>query len=109
MTALPEVAATTCNQCPWRRKSAAGWLGPYDADEWLAIVHSDAPIACHITIDEDEDWEAEGLRQCAGAARYRANVFKSPRNPEVARGPVDHDRIFSRDSEFRDHHNRSPR
>jgi len=48
---LPQATPRPCNDCPWRRKSCAGWLGPF------------------------------GIKQCAGAAVYRANVCKSPRDP----------------------------
>lgn len=108
MTDLPEACVTPCNECPWRRKSAPGWLGPFTAEEWLALVHSDVPIACHVTIPEgghDDDWSQPGLRQCAGAAQFRANVFKSPRNPQVARAAErDEETVFKWNDEFLAHH-----
>lgn len=99
---LPESTPRPCNDCPWRRVSAPGWLGPYDADEWVALVHSDEPIACHETIVEDEEWG--GAKQCRGAATYRANVCKSPRDPSVAVGPVDREHVFASPVEFKAHH-----
>ena len=104
MTVLPEVRPNPCKECPWRRKSLPGWLGPMDAAEWTELAMSDEPIACHITIKEDGDWD--GTLQCAGAARFRANICKSPRDPEVARGPVDRATIFGRPDEFLNHHQR---
>lgn len=106
---LPAATPNPCDDCPWRRNSIKGWLGPQTADEWLALAHADGPIACHQTIkhaDEngEADWDDPGLRQCRGAAIFRANICKSPRDPEVARGPADRDRVFSWDNEFKGHH-----
>lgn len=105
----PPPTPQPCSDCPWRRNATAGWLGPHDAFEWLNIVHGDSPIACHQTITEtnDEgtgDWEHPAIRQCRGAAIYRENRCKSPRNPNVATGPVDKERVFARDEEFVEHH-----
>lgn len=80
-----------------------GYLGPLAADEWSKAVHSEAAIACHKTITNQE-WDDPGMRQCAGAAIYRANVAKLPINPSIARGKPDHERVFSFDSEFIEHH-----
>lgn len=104
---LPPVRPTPCFDCPWRRDSAAGWLGPYTAEEWWQLAHSDQPIACHITIPEsgEEDWEVKGILQCAGAAIYRTNVHKSPRDPEVATLPGDLETVFGF-GEFVAHHER---
>jgi hypothetical protein len=77
-----------------------------DADEWVACAHSDEPIACHQTIVDDDDWDAEGIKQCRGAAQYRANVCKSPRDREVVVGPADREAIFSNPMEFKAHHER---
>jgi len=57
--------------------------------------------------DDSPEW-GEHLRQCAGAARYRANVHKLPHNPEVAVGPKDPD-VFGHPSEFITHHTTEPR
>lgn len=109
---------TPCKECPWRRESLAGWLGPMDADEWVVLAHSDQPIACHLTIGSTLDgtespevaaefWAAPNVRQCAGAATYRSNVCKSPRDPNVARLPADRENVFGQRTEFLDHHTRS--
>ena len=65
---LPEATQRPCNECPWRRESAPGWLGPFDADDWLMLAHSDLPIACHQTIVTDGSFEpgsAPGPRRTA--------------------------------------------
>ena len=110
---LPEATSQPCRECPWRRKAAAGWLGPYDAEQWLLLVNSDAPIACHLTIPdeaEDEDpetWNDHKIKQCAGAAQYRKNVAKMPRDKEIALAAErDTTEVFATPVEFKDHHNR---
>ena len=100
---LPEATVTICNDCPWRRESLNGWLGPFTAEQWIALAHSDEPIACHQTIEEEDSWE--GAFQCAGAAQYRKNIAKLPKNPEVAiAANVDRETVFSRPAEFTAHH-----
>lgn len=98
----PEATPTPCNECPWRRNAAPGWLGPYSADEWLEIAHSEAPIACHKTVGR-QGWQ-EKSRQCQGAAIFRANVAKQPMNPTMAQGPRDTQQVFRSNAEFKDHH-----
>lgn len=98
---LPPAVSSPCNECPWRRSSAPGHLGPYSAQQWVRIAHGESAIACHKTIVISGEWE--GARQCAGAAAFRANVCKSPRNPTVASGPGRED-VFQTNSEFVEHH-----
>lgn len=106
---LPGATPHPCDECPWVRSSAPGWLGPHSAQEWTALAHSDEPIACHKTIkdvDDDglADWRHPSLRQCRGAAIFRSNIMKSPRNRDVATGPRDTDTVFKWDDEFIAHH-----
>lgn len=107
MTSLPEVRRTPCFDCPWVRTAAPGWLGPYTAEKWVELAHSEVAIACHTTIEADEtgygDWEDGKILQCAGAAIYRSNIAKMPRNPEVATLPADRDLVFGF-REFEAHH-----
>lgn len=108
MSGLPEATKKPCRECPWRRVAAAGWLGPYDAQTWVELAHSETPIACHMTIDEEEtegDWTAPDLRQCAGAAQYRKNVAMLPRNRDIAIAlNKDIDTVFTTPFEFIEHH-----
>jgi hypothetical protein len=83
-----------CSDCPWRRDALPGWLGEMTAGEWIQAAHGEARIDCHTVIGP----------QCAGAAIYRANMCKKPRDPKVLRLPVDHQEVFSSPTEFCDHH-----
>lgn len=99
---LPPATVRPCNECPWRRESWAGHLGPFSAEQWIEIAHSDEPIACHMTIKTSGSWE--GALQCQGAASFRSNMCKMPRNPDVVTGPRDTDTVFTRPTEFLEHH-----
>ena len=93
-----------CDECPWSRTSARGWLGPSTADEWVALAHSDEPIACHLTIKDEDDLDA--MRHCAGADIYRSNVAKRPRcldHEQLGRNPV---AVFDSPMQFKEHHER---
>jgi hypothetical protein len=112
MSDLPEATAKPCNECPWRRASFPGHLGPFTPEEWVEIVHSDAPIACHKTITEIDEkgegnWSHPQMRQCAGAGIHRTNTFKSPRDPAVfTSDEPDTETVFARSTEFIAHHRR---
>lgn len=96
---------TPCDECPWRRNSVPGHTGPSEPQNWVDQAHADGPIYCHKTITEaDMSMDDPRLRQCAGAARFRANVCKSPRNPTAAQGPADRENIFTSNQGFLEHH-----
>ena len=111
MIELPKPCAKPCNDCPWRVNALPGWLGPMGADQWVALIHSEEPIACHQTIEVEVDqiegdWNHPAMRQCAGAAIMRTNVCKSPRNPTDAAHAFKADReaVFASVAAFKDYH-----
>ena len=83
-----------CDDCPWTRKSMPGWLGGLTVDEWLAAAHGEAWIECHTSLGT----------QCVGAARYRANMAKLPRDINILRTGPDRKTVFATPTEFRKHH-----
>lgn len=83
-----------CSDCPWSRKSLAGWTGSQTPDEWVAEAHGEARIECHTMSGA----------QCAGAAIYRANVCKLPRDRALLQLPKDRVNVFSTPIEFKGHH-----
>jgi hypothetical protein len=99
-----------CSQCPWRRKSAAGWLGASTAEEFVAQGESDIRMPCHTHVDyEREDWAAQAMLapQCAGRAVYLRNKCKVPRDPILAsfvRTCLPDKEVFSWPHEFIAHH-----
>jgi hypothetical protein len=83
-----------CSDCPFSRKSLPGWLGSMNADEWVQAVHGEALIDCHTTD-----------KQCAGAAIYRANNCKVPRDRTILQLPANRQKVFASPVEFIKHHN----
>jgi len=84
---------TPCRECPWRRSAAPGWLGSETVAYWLRAAHSDCVMMCHIRAG-----------QCTGAAIYRANVAKLPRDPKCLRMPRDTETVFAGPVEFQTYH-----
>lgn len=83
-----------CSDCPFSRKSLPGWLGGSTIQEWMEVAHGEGTIDCHVINNQ----------QCAGAAIFRANICKSPRNRECLSLPRNKDIVFSWDNEFKKHH-----
>ncbi len=83
-----------CGDCPWRRGAIRGWLGPLTGTEWTEAAHGEGRIDCHTLTGA----------QCAGAAIFRGNICKSPRDPETLVLPSDRTKVFAWDNEFLDHH-----
>ncbi|MDR9847088.1 hypothetical protein [Herbaspirillum huttiense] len=94
-----------CSECPWRRASAAGWLGSSTPLEFANQAESGIRMPCHLAVDyEREDWEeqADVAPQCAGRAVYMANRCKS--QPGLLKVPADRAEVFSNVQEFLAHH-----
>lgn len=89
-----EKAHTPCRECPWKRKSCAGWVGPHSPETWVQAAHGDENISCHL----------QTRSQCRGAAIYRTNVAKVSRNSEILVLPLDRRLVFSSPTEFINHH-----
>lgn len=73
-----------CKVCPFRKKSAAGWLGDYTPKEVIAAVQNEQPFMCHNEIDyDDPEWEEklEDKPHCAGALQMAKVLCKLPRDP----------------------------
>ena len=87
-----------CSDCPWARDALNGWLGGNTAHEWIIMAHGETPIECHVHPDV----------QCAGAAIYRANVGKVPRDRTLLVLPADPAIVFANAGEFHEHHGKTP-
>lgn len=75
-----------------------GWVGgAMTPEQWCEAAHSDALIHCHTT---------DFKHQCAGAAIFRANVMKSPRDRSALCLPADTVNVFAWDDEMIKHHRR---
>ena len=85
---------TPCGDCPWRVDALPGWLGSNTPEEWLQAAHGEARVECHTLLGA----------QCAGAATYRANVCKIPRDADQLRLPADRTGVFPTPMAFRAYH-----
>lgn len=84
-----------CGDCPWRRKSAPGWLGSEATpEEWVQRAAAEAYVECHL----------DASRHCAGIAIFRGNTGKRPRHPQVLRLDPDRETVFASHREFIEHH-----
>lgn len=89
-----------CSDCPWARTALPGWLAQMSTEQWLRVVHGDGRMECHTRTNA-----ADGTAwHCAGAAIFRANVCKVPRDDSLLRLPADRVRVFATNAEFSAHH-----
>ena len=93
-TPLASQPKKPCTDCPWSRGALRGWLGDLSCEEWIAAAHGEARIDCHVFAGP----------QCAGAAIYRANVAKLPRERSALVLPADRTAVFASPAEFCEHH-----
>ena len=106
--------ARMCNDCPFRRKAMAGWLGAGSPESFVACINRDDILPCHQTIDyTDPAWKEKWVAQttgnaCAGALIMAANTCKRPRDPTFPTMPPDHETVFSSPTEFIAFHRSSP-
>lgn len=92
-----------CNECPFRKKSASSWLGPWTPDSILEQAFSEAGLVCHLTVDAKH-------RSCVGSIICANKSAKMYRNPELKSLQ---DELRDRDTdgilsawEFREHHDK---
>lgn len=96
-----------CKACPFRRKSAPGWLGASTPEEFLREqTLRDLEMPCHSTVDYENPWWRDRLDQarfCAGALIFFANICKLSRDPSRPRLPKSSE-VFASPQEFLEHH-----
>ena len=106
-----------CDDCPFRKKSLPGWLGPHTVDEFVAYVQFDYPYPCHKTLVEGretvEDTELrEGENICIGLVHLRNNSCKKARDEdsdlrkEEIRLKGEENECFANTVEFAKHHSK---
>jgi len=80
------VMKTPCEQCPFRKNSLPGWLGPYEnAQELLNVINAEIHFMCHMTLGQDDDDEVDEskMKYCKGALLFMINNGKLPRDKEL--------------------------
>jgi hypothetical protein len=83
-----------CSDCPFGRIALKGWLGSMPLPDWIRAIQGESRIDCHTLIGP----------QCAGAAIFRANICKKPRDKSLLVLPPDDSLVFSSVEEFTKHH-----
>ena len=75
-----------CDECPFRRKSLPGKLGPWQPETLISqIKNNDVELACHKTVPlvhSLNPGDFEDIQQCAGASIFANHICKLARNPE---------------------------
>lgn len=102
-------AKSMCKECPLARTSVAGYLGGYSPEAYIAMLHGDADVACHLSPGfQDHPQTFATMRSCTGVAHYRANVGKLPRGKNgadaVKQAGVNREAAFASPAEFLAHH-----
>lgn len=114
-TKLTTCGRKPCNDCPWRRNSAPGWLGDAGPERFLLAIYAESPLPCHQTVNyTDPMWlkkwteETHG-KLCTGALTFYANLHKRPRNPKLLIKWVKRSEdVFATVDEFLMHHRDAP-
>lgn len=116
MVELPKlIRKKPCNDCPFRRNAAKGWLGEASPRQFLLSTLHEEHMPCHMDIDySDKDWpetQEPDASFCAGALIFLNNQFKLPRDRELAdacREVSRSDDVFARPQEFFEYHLNGP-
>lgn len=99
-----------CRECPFRKTSIPGWLGPDSPAEVIAQVHSEGGYGCHMLLegrgDEDGVVPREEAEHCAGAMLHANLTHKQYRNKEMAehQGRISKCKVKVMGWEFLEHH-----
>lgn len=105
-----------CKECPFRAKSAPGWLGPWTIEDFEQMMRADTNFICHMDAEQmfqipipDDQQDTRGSH-CVGMLRYFAASGKLPRDPvkaaAVARLKEIKDQPVIPPGQFRKHHSR---
>lgn len=102
-----------CIECPFRKDSLPGWLGPHTAQELHSIVMAEFPFPCHMTHNGVSDWDSvirDNIPICAGALIYMRKGAKLPINKDLNEAmksfsTKDFDNILSIREFFKHHSN----
>ena len=88
-----------CSDCPFVRTAVNGWLGDMSIEQWISCVVGESRLECHTLLGA----------QCAGAAIFRSNIAKRPRDRSLLLLPQNRTLVFSTPGEFQTHHMMVPR
>ena len=97
-----------CSQCPFARATTKEYLDTRGDNGERFIGQSIGPfiLPCHMTKDFSQ-WaeKADTIPQCAGAAKYRANIgVGDMMPPAIGKLPADTETVFATPVELLAHH-----
>lgn len=108
------MAGEPCAECPFRRTSAAGYLGAASGKprEFLGPHwDGDVRLPCHMSVDweaQDSQEQAAAAPLCKGFLIMARNASKAPTDPEVYKAvrqtDPDREKIFTFPHQFYQHH-----
>ena len=109
-TAVNTDLTSPCQDCPFRKSSAPGWLGPWEPDQILHEAIDREGFVCHRTVNTPQ------LQWCAGAALMLNRTLKISRDRDYAAyqkllksNPIEiQESVFGSRDEFLVHHVRVP-
>lgn len=94
-----------CRECPWRKESAAGYLGGWPAEHYADAVQANEIPACHL---RDHGPENKDTAFCVGALATSANACilpdKQPGAKEARKEVGRREDCFGHPREFYQHH-----
>lgn len=74
-----KICKKICNQCPFSKDSAPGWLGPHTVEEILNSQQFEIPFSCHKKRKDDStitDILNKKLQICRGWVASASKSFK---------------------------------
>ena len=108
---MQQACEKMCDQCPWRKNSAPGWLGAANPEDFIQAIRQEGKLPCHAMVDyENEDWKEhlddDEILHCAGAILATKKMCKMPHNLEHAQlvSEAQPDENHMNHFEFIEHH-----
>ena len=104
-SAITEQRKECCSQCPFARHTSKAYLDTRgdNSERFIGQAHINALLPCHMESDDGNATVGEG-RQCAGAAKFRANCNVQGIAPAIGKLPQDSESVFDNEQELLAHH-----
>jgi len=96
-----------CEQCPFARTTPKEYLDTrgQNGPRFVAQAHMNALLPCHMEHPQGKADPEGKNRQCAGAAKFRANIGVAEKlKPELGRLPKDTKTVFANEVQLLAHH-----
>lgn len=93
-----------CPTCPFARTTTKEYLDTRgdNGERFIAQANMNAVLPCHC---EDDGSATVGVcQQCAGAAKFRANIGITGLSPQLGSLPADTETVFASNAELLAHH-----